>query len=223
MVNSSKLTQQLLKAPYNQPINSEIKDLVALLGEKLVVVYQTIPEYLSLIDRSSDFLDTFIFFGDVDHALSHLKYVFADFERMHFAWIRFLSVPDEIEVVPPLNENDPIPINGRGYYPEDPQWASTYDLAYNDLKRLMLKRDEEDDFWFFDDPFCDESYIQGEVSANMAEIYADLKEVQVKIEQLEKEWTEEVYVHIQDLIEFHTTHHIMVLLRPIQYLIGKDI
>ena len=226
MIDTEKLKKQLLRAPYAVAVNAEIGDLCGVLAERFDAIAEAAAEYVLLIDRAADFLDMFVFFSDLDHSLSRIKFVFADLERAHYNWSRFLMPPDDSELFeefPPPSEDDPIPITGEDFYPEDPNWIEANERILNAVKRLMLKRGEDDTFWFFDDPFCDESYLQGEVSSNIAEIYADLVEIKERIQWLEEEWNEEVYGHVQDLVEYHTTHHIMVLLRPIQYLIGKDI
>ena len=61
------------------------------------------------------------------------------------------------------------------------------------------------------------------MSGNVAEIYGDLIEIRGYIEKLEKGWDPLVYDHFQDLIEYHTTHHIVLLLRAVQSLIGKAV
>jgi hypothetical protein len=223
MPQARSLKKHLLKAPFSGPVNADVRRATEEVAEKLIVVGQAAREYVALIDRAPDYLDMFVFFTDLDFALSRLKFVFADFERSHFAWARFLVVEDEPGEPEPPGEDAPIPIDGGDYFPEDPAWIETNESILGEVKRLMLKRGEDDTFWFFDDPFCDESYLQGAVSSNVAEIYADLIEIRDRIDELDRAWDEEAYSHIQDLIEYHTTHHIMILLRPVQYLIGKDI
>ena len=105
---------------------------------------------------------------------------------------------------------------------DDPAWSEKMEKVRNELRRIMMKREEPDAFFYLEDPYYDDNSLQSTVSGNVAEIYADLAEIRELIKTLNAGWDREVYEKIQDLIEYHTTHHLMILLRPIQYLIGKD-
>jgi len=237
MTDKANLTQNILKAEYLEETRDQADGAVDSLTDCILTVEQAAGDYISLIDRAGDYLDLFVFFNELDHMLSRLKFIFADFERAHFSWRKLLDIPqEEIEDKEFLEELEEL----RDYIEspeetvedwmpedhlegEDPKWLETMEGVLNNFKRILIKRGEQDSFWYFFDPFYDDSYLMSTVSGNIAEIYADLVEIRGFVEKINEEWDPEAYDDLQDLLEFHCTHHILLLLWAVQFLIGKGL